>query len=172
MYFIRNRVYIYCYQHRHHSRLINQCSNTFNLVISAVVNLAYIWYLVQTCSNIFNECLNVGGPSCVVCLNTVWKVFGLLSMHALLFKQCVNTSVGNTSCLVCCSSTVQTSQHAHAAVWTLHAAVFRHVIHSFPCVWTVFKQPAMQWCAVQTLFEHHALLCMLSEHGSNTWKWV
>ena len=54
---------------------------------------------------------------------------------------------------VCCPNTVRT--------------VFRHVIHSFPCVQTVFKQPAMQWCAVRTLFEvfeHHALLCVLSKH--------
>ena len=27
MYFISNRVYIYCYQHKHHSRLFNNCLN-------------------------------------------------------------------------------------------------------------------------------------------------
>ena len=136
-------------------------------------------------------------------------------MHALLFKQCVNTSVGNTSCLVCCSSTVQTcytffSMCLNSVQTACHAVVccsitvqtvcsclamfehcskcsnimrcftccpntvrtvFGHVIHSFPCVQTVFKQPAVQWCAVQTLFEvfeHHMLLRVLSEHCPNS----
>ena len=54
-------------------------------------------------------------------LNTVWTLFELLNMHALLFehrlntcaiwhvfKQCSNTLVGNTTYLVCCPNTVQT----------------------------------------------------------------
>ena len=49
-------------------------------------------------------------------LNSVWTLFELLNMHALLsehclntcaiwhvFKQCSNISVGNTTCLACCS---------------------------------------------------------------------
>ena len=66
-----------------------------------------------------------------------------------------------------CLKSAWTSQHAHAAVWTLHAAVFEHVLHLFPCVQMVFKQPTVQWCAVQTLFKQFGLVWQ-SSNTSNS----
>ena len=94
MYCILNRVYIYCYQHRHHSRLINQCSNTFNPVISAVVNLAYIWYLIYEFKYV--QTLSMNASRLVV--QAVWFVW-------TLFEKCLDFSACMRCCLniACCS---------------------------------------------------------------------
>ena len=63
-----------------------------------------------------------------------------------MFEHCLKCS-NIMRCFTCCPNTV--------------------LIHSFPCVRTVFKQPAVQWCAVQTLFKQFGLVWQ-SSNTSNS----
>ena len=119
----------------------------------------------------------------LACIQTVCNFSWQHKLFGMLLKHCSNFSACTQCCLniVCCLNTVRHVIHSFPCVQTLQI-VFRHAIHSFTCVWTshtvsravwklfgqcldmfytsfhAFEQPAMQWCAVWTLFEQFVLV--------------
>ena len=99
---------------------------------------------VRTCSTLASMCSNhvqTARHAVVCCSNTFRTVCSCLAMFEHCSK-CLNI----THCFVCCLNTVQT--------------VFRHVIHSFPCVRMVFEQFVLVWQSSNTVFKQ-CLNCAL-----------
>ena len=113
VYLISNRVYIYLYQHRHHSRLFKQLLNTFQIIQT----------LFEHFSDRLEQCLNTFQIS----WNSVQTLFRLVGT---LFKHLSNW-------LEQCSNTFQIGWNNVQTLFRLVGTLFKHFSNWWECLATV-----------------------------------